>query len=178
VIGEVEILNMSREDLEEVCFIERRTFPSPWSRGVFENELAKAGGTRTGATIYLVAKIPGRVVGYTGLFQVGDEGHITNLAVDFKYRRKGIGTLLVLSLIESATRRGIKRLTLEVRKPNLVAQEFYRKFGFREVGLRKGYYSDTGEDAVVMWIGDITSEDCLKRLEGLREELREKRRKS
>ncbi len=148
----VEILPMTYQDLDEVCLIEKKTFPSPWSKKIFESELAKGD-----LAIYLVAKISGKVVGYTGLFRVLDEGHIANLAVERGYRRQGIGSSLIFSLIKRAIRSGIKYLTLEVRESNQPAQELYEKFGFHKEGVRINYYSDTGEDAIVMWTDNITS---------------------
>ncbi len=91
------------------------------------------------------------VCGYIGMWLIVDEGHITNLAVHPAYRRRGIGRLLLKSLIQAGKRYGLRRLTLEVRRSNLAAQKLYMEFGFTTVGVRSRYYLDNHEDALIMW---------------------------
>ena len=102
-----------------------------------------------------MAKTATKVVGYVGMWVILDEGHITNLAVDPAYRRKGIGRALLEHLITEGKKRGVRFLTLEVRSSNLVAQQLYRKLGFYEAGVRPGYYQDNQEDAIIMWKGPL-----------------------
>lgn len=110
-----------------------------------------------------VAALGERIVGFMCMYYVLDEGHITNIAVDVSYQNRGIATQLMLDAIERAVEKGVKRITLEVRKSNTKAQHLYIKFGFRMTGLRKGYYTDNSEDALIFWTGDVTS-DYYKRL--------------
>jgi len=99
-----------------------------------------------------------RVVGYAGLWLMVDEAHITTIAVHPKYRGQGLGELLLLRMIETAEEVGARWLTLEVRKSNTVAQALYHKYTFKEMGVRRRYYSDDGEDALIMWTDPIDSE--------------------
>jgi [ribosomal protein S18]-alanine N-acetyltransferase len=99
-----------------------------------------------------------RLVGYAGLWLMVDEAHITTIAVHPRYRGEGLGELLLLRTIDTALQIGARWLTLEVRKSNLVAQRLYQKYTFKEMGVRRRYYSDDGEDALVMWTDPIDSE--------------------
>lgn len=153
VMEEVKISLMTLDDLEEVYAIEAKSYPQPWTLNIFRGELSKPDNR-----IYLVARLAGKIVGYGGMMITDSEGHITNLAVDLPYRRKGIGTLLTLRLIEMAVLKGLHWLTLEVRESNQKAQKLYERFGFRKVGMRKNYYSD-GENAVIMWTDDVASKE-------------------
>ena len=104
---------------------------------------------------YFVARVGRDVVGYGGLMMTADDGHVTTLAVDPRWHRHKIGTRLLLVLAREAIARGRASLTLEVRLSNLGAQELYRRFGFAPVGVRKGYYVETNEDALVMWAHEV-----------------------
>jgi ribosomal-protein-alanine N-acetyltransferase len=99
-----------------------------------------------------------QVVGYTGLWLMVDEAHITTIAVHPKYRGAGLGELLLVRMIDTAQEIGARWLTLEVRKSNYVAQRLYEKYTFKEMGVRRRYYSDNGEDALVMWTEPIDSD--------------------
>jgi len=147
---EVVIGPMRRRHLRGVLRIEQQVYPRPWSMGLFMSEL----GFRTGR-VYVVARVGGTVVGYGGLMLVQDDGHITTLAVDPAWQRHKIGTRLLLTLGDAAVDRGARNLTLEVRIGNHAAQELYRRFGFVPAGIRKGYYVETNEDALVMWANDV-----------------------
>ncbi|MFB3881652.1 MAG: ribosomal protein S18-alanine N-acetyltransferase [Armatimonadota bacterium] len=141
----VVIEPMVPDDLEEVLAIERRAFPSAWSRASYEREL------RSVNTYYFVARSAGVLVGYTGMWIVYDEAHVTTIAVHPQWRRRGLATRLMSMLIALARRDGAAKLTLEVRERNQAALALYRKLAFEEKGLLPGYYGDTGENGIVMW---------------------------
>ena len=126
--------------------VERLSFTIPWSKEAFIEEVTNNKFAR-----YIVAKMNGQTVGYAGLWKVFDEGHITNVAVHPEYRRNGVGFVLVKSLIDLAVQESITKMTLEVRKSNIPAQNLYMKFGFKIEGFRKEYYADNNEDAIIMW---------------------------
>jgi len=131
--------------------IELRSFPTPWSEWAFRRELKSKNAH------LLVAKIGREVVGYLDIWIVLDEAHITNIAVAPEHRRKGIGEKLMRHALEMAKSKGVRKVTLEVRQGNIPAQNLYRKFGFKLLGVRKEYYTDTGEDALIMGITDLQS---------------------
>jgi ribosomal-protein-alanine N-acetyltransferase len=140
---------MRPEDLDEVLAIERASFSMPWSRGAFLYEMQQNRVARC-----WVARDPGRrVVGYLCLWEVADEVHVTNVAVRPDARRQGIARSLLRTVIDDARTRRFKIVVLEVRPSNQHAVSLYESFGFRVVGRRRGYYYDTGEDALVMEVG-------------------------
>lgn len=148
---QVIVERMTVEDLEAVIEIEEQSFPVPWSRNSFLHELFE-----NERAIYLVAKdYSGKVVGYIGVWIIFDEGHITNLATHPQYRRFGIGEKLIEHLTRICKERGVKHLTLEVRRSNIPAQGLYQKVGFVHMGIRRKYYLDNNEDAIIMWKGPI-----------------------
>ena len=136
---------MTEDDVDSILNVEQQSFSIPWSRRAFSEELDNK------LAIYLVAKIKNKVVGYVGMWKILDEGHITNIAILPEYRGIGIGVRLVEEILKEAEKEGINRVTLEVRKSNAVAQRLYAKFAFKIEGMRKGYYQNNGEDAVIMW---------------------------
>jgi ribosomal-protein-alanine N-acetyltransferase len=144
---EIAIFPMTPADLDGVMEVEHRSFLTPWSREAFASELLQT------YTVYLVAREGERVVGYGGMHLVWEDAHVTNIAVHPEYRGRGLGERLMRELIARASARGAQRMTLEVRASNIVAQNLYRKLGFITApgAVRKGYYTDTGEDAIVMW---------------------------
>ena len=158
----VTIAPLRRRHLRSVLKIEAQVYPRPWSLGLFMSELALK-TTRA----YLVAKVGNEVVGYAGLMITGSDGHVTTVAVDPAWHRNGIGTRLMLGLTDAAIARGCTGLTLEVRVGNAGAQELYRRFGFAPAGIRKNYYTETNEDAIVMWAHDIDLAEHRKRLDGI-----------
>lgn len=141
---------MRLDDVEEVLAIERASFTHPWSQRAFVYELAE----NRAARLWVVrTREPGagaRVIAYLCLWVVADELHVTNFAVHPGYRQRGLGRRLLGTVLEYYRRQGATRAALEVRPSNLAARRLYETFGFREVGLRRGYYFDTGEDAVLM----------------------------
>lgn len=143
----IDISPMTGEDIEAVYDIECLSFKTPWSLESFKTEIY-----RNSAAKYLVAKLDGKVVGYAGMWIILDEGHITNIAIHPEHRGKKIGDALVKALIELAKENGVSRMTLEVRTSNWPAINLYKKHGFCECGVRKGYYQDSGEDALIMWL--------------------------
>jgi [ribosomal protein S18]-alanine N-acetyltransferase len=158
----VVITPMRRRHLRAVLRIEQQVYPRPWSIGLFMSELGYR-GSRT----YLVARVGTTVVGYAGLMMAGDDAHITTIAVDPPWHRHKIGTRLMLELAHAALSRGARNLTLEVRTGNEAAQGLYRAFGFAPAGIRKNYYVETNEDALVMWATDVDNEEYGERLDRL-----------
>jgi ribosomal-protein-alanine N-acetyltransferase len=139
---------MQVDDIAQVMPIERASFPSPWPASAYRYELE-----RNNLCHYLVlcaAAGEGQVLAYGGFWLILDEAHISTIAVHPDWRGRGLGEMLLLALIETALLKGAGELTLEVRVSNLVAQHMYRKLGFQQVGVRKGYYSDNKEDALIM----------------------------
>jgi ribosomal-protein-alanine N-acetyltransferase len=165
-ILDVEVIPMRRRHLPAVLRIEGKVYPRPWSAGLFLSELAQKS-----SRAYLVARHQGRAVGYAGVMILGDEGHITNIAVDPAFHRHRIGTRLMITLIDEARGRGVRSMTLEVRRANAGAQSMYRKFGFQTVGVRRGYYVETGEDAYIMWAEGVWTAEYTRRLDGIRSQL-------
>ncbi|MEA2715888.1 MAG: [ribosomal protein S18]-alanine N-acetyltransferase [Actinomycetota bacterium] len=156
----VHLVPMRRRHLRSVLRIEAQVYPRPWSLGLFMSELALR-NTRA----YYVARVDGVVVGYGGLMVSGDDGHITTLAVDPTWHRRKIASRLLLALVREGVSRGVASLTLEVRVGNIAAQELYRQFGFAPAGIRKNYYVETNEDALVMWAHDVDGAEYGRRLE-------------
>jgi ribosomal-protein-alanine N-acetyltransferase len=159
---EVVLVPMRRRHLRSVLRIEAQVYPRPWSLSLFVSELA----LRTSRG-YFVARVDNSLVGYAGMMFAGDDAHVTTIAVDPEWHRHKIGTRLLVHLAREAVRRGARHLTLEVRVSNKPAQALYRRFGFRPAGIRKNYYVETNEDALVMWADDIDSEDYLARLQAI-----------
>ncbi len=143
---------MRLSDLKAVVEIEESSFPRPWSLNAFITQLAKD------TSLCLVAEVDERVVGYTIATQYVEVWHLLDLAVHEDCRRRYIATELLEQLFERCGREKHRGYTLEVRKSNRGAIKMYESFGFICTGLRKGYYSDNGEDALIMW---KDSEDML-----------------
>jgi ribosomal-protein-alanine N-acetyltransferase len=150
---------MRRRHLRSVLRIEAQVYPRPWSLSLFMSELALR-ATRS----YYVARVHGSVVGYSGLMLSGEDAHVTTIAVDPAWHRSGIGTRLMLNIARVARDRGARNLTLEVRVSNKAAQALYYRFGFHPAGVRKNYYVETNEDALVMWAKDIDTAAYRRRL--------------
>lgn len=144
---EIAIFPMTPVSLEGVHEVERLSFLTPWSWEAFASELMQT------YTVYIVAQEGSRVVGYAGMHIVYDDAHVTNVAVHPLYRGRHIGEHLMRELMLRAVARGATRMDLEVRRSNTTAENLYRKLGFitGPGAVRKGYYTDTGEDAIVMW---------------------------
>lgn len=140
----VQIRRMEAADAEAVSCIEQQIFSQPWSRQGFLDALAGENA------IFLVAEADRKIIGYCGMYCAADEGEITNVAVGAAYRKSGIGTKLMESLLTVAKGAGVKTVILEVRASNEEAIRLYKKFGFDLQGVRKGFYEKPKEDACVM----------------------------
>ncbi|MGH8911441.1 MAG: ribosomal protein S18-alanine N-acetyltransferase [Acidimicrobiia bacterium] len=159
----IDLIPLTTDDVDEAVSLESRTYSTPWSEKVFRDELSAPGRT------YVKAVVGSHLVGYAGLMVVGHEAHVTTVVVDPEHRGGGVGTRLMLQLVDHALAEGARSLTLEVRVSNEAAQSLYRRFGMSPVGLRKRYYVD--EDALIMWAHDIGSDDYATRLADIREGL-------
>lgn len=155
-----KIRAMSFDDLDRVVVLEKAVFSSPWTVDLFLYEL-----NHDERTVYLVAESEGELLGYVGAQVLDKEVHITNMAVEPRVRRRGLGSELMLECIRCGIERGARWVTLEVRLGNDEARDFYHKFGLEELGVRRNYYTDSGEDAVIMATGDIRSEDYTRLIE-------------
>ena len=142
--NEYIIRRMTMADVDGVAAVEAATFPTPWSRDAFASEMKNA------AARYLVAEKDGKIIGYAGAWIIIDESHITNIAVLSDCRGQGIGRALTAGLMQYLSNLGAAYATLEVRKSNTVAQNLYVSLGFIKLGVRKRYYEDNGEDALIM----------------------------
>ncbi|MFC4736546.1 ribosomal protein S18-alanine N-acetyltransferase [Bacillus daqingensis] len=146
-MARAEIRMMDTIDIEEVMDVEKRCFSTPWTRDAFYQEL-----TKNQFAYYFVAVVKNRVIGYCGLWVVVENANITNIAVDPEFRQQGVGENLLQSAMEMSRTLGAERLSLEVRVSNHPAQAMYKKYGFEPGGIRKHYYTDNQEDALVMWV--------------------------
>ncbi|MGQ9511835.1 ribosomal protein S18-alanine N-acetyltransferase [Thermodesulfitimonas sp.] len=146
----VKVVPMEPEHLDAVMAIEKVSFPIPWRREAFLFEILL-----NETADYVVALHRGQVVGYGGMWLVLDEAHITNIAVHPDFRGRGIGRRILQELIKRAALRGATKMTLEVRPSNLIARKLYQEMGFEEKGVRKRYYQDNQEDAIIMWLENI-----------------------
>jgi ribosomal-protein-alanine N-acetyltransferase len=150
---------MRRRHLRGVMAIERQVYARPWSPNLFVAEMNELSNR-----CYLVAKTDKTIVGYGGLICYGDEAHVTNIAVDPQQHRLGIGTQLLHALVTRAVEMGGHAVSLEVRVTNWGAQRLYGRFGFRPVGIRRNYYQELHEDALIMWTDDIRTAAYTARL--------------
>lgn len=148
-MNECIIREMKIEDLDPIMDIESLSFTIPWSKESFVYEL-----NSNSVAKYYVAVIENIVAGYAGLWRIMDEGHITNIAVHPEYRNKKIGERLVKKIFKVCDSVDINKLTLEVRASNTAALKLYEKMGFQREGIRKAYYHDNKEDAIIMWKKD------------------------
>ena len=137
---------MTIDDIGHVLEVENNSFLIPWSENAFRKEMEE-----NDLALYVVVEEKNRVVGYAGMWIIGDEGHITNVAVHPNCRKKGYGDLLIDKLLKEGEKKGINAYTLEVRVSNIPAQSLYEKYGFKSVGVRPKYYEDNKEDAMIMW---------------------------
>lgn len=158
------IEQMRRRHVRAVLDIEERVHPKPWSSGVFIDEIEQM---RSGSRYYVVGLSQSNLVGYGGLMFVGDEAHVTNLAVDPGRRREGVARRVLGNLVDTAIERGSRALTLEVRVSNEPALALYREFGFAPAGIRQRYYENS-EDALVMWAHDVQAPEFTQRLQRVR----------
>lgn len=158
----VSVEPMTLDDVAAVHNIERASFPVPWPDYAFRQELQT-----NRLAHYLVVRIGGSIVAYGGLWMMVDEAHITTFAVLPEWRRRGIGGRLMLGLMDVALSLNARIMTLEVRLSNRAARVLYGQFGFKPVGVRPRYYSDNGEDALIMTTDQLSSRAMTDRLEQL-----------
>lgn len=143
----VTFRKMTIYDVNEVYEIEKQSFTLAWTKEAFEQEMLK-----NEFAYYVLAETQEGVVGYCGMWLVMDEAHITNIAISPKERGKKFGEALMREAIKTAKAQGAKLMTLEARVSNIAALNLYKKLGFKNGGIRKGYYTDNQEDAIVMWV--------------------------
>jgi ribosomal-protein-alanine N-acetyltransferase len=146
VMLELELRRLELGDLDAIERIERASYPTPWSRSMFASELAKPSSLSFGAV-----DETGTLVGYLVLSRYVDAWHVMNVAVAPERRRQGIASALLHRLLELTKDDALRGYTLEVRISNLGAIRLYERFGFRRKGIRRGYYTDNREDALIMW---------------------------
>ena len=143
----IELRKLKLRDLNAIEEIERASYPTPWSRSMFAGELAKPSSICLGA----VDSATDELVGYLIISRYVDAWHVMNVAVDPDHRRQGIASLLLNRLFELTSGRSRRGYTLEVRVSNAGAIKLYEELGFRPRGVRRGYYTDNREDALIMW---------------------------
>lgn len=146
----ITLAPMRRRHLRGVVANEREVYAKPWTTGLFLSELA-----RPESRSYVIARAGAVLVGHCGVLYIGDEGHLTTVVVAPRWQGLGIAKRMLAYQFDHSIRRGVQALTLEVRVANTGARELYRSFGFVPAGIRKGYYAETGEDALIMWAHDI-----------------------
>ena len=162
-----KIEQMTLASLDEVMTIEALAYGQHhWSRDSFVAEINNQISNYSCAT-----NKENRIVGYLGLWKIIDEAHITNLAVHPDFRRKGAAKLLLFDALEQCYKEKIKYLTLEVRVSNEGAINLYESFGFKSLGVRKKYYQNNNEDALIMWSENIFSENYKKRFNKIKEDI-------
>ena len=163
----IQLLPMRRKHLRSVMRIEAEVYPNPWTMSLFLSELALRN-----KRAYTVAQYGSMTIGYTGLMFIEDDAHLTNIAVDPIWHKHQIATRLMLHNVKRALQAGARHMTLEVRVSNDAAQRLYRKFGFAPAGVRKNYYTENNEDALVMWANDIDSESYAMRMSAIEASVR------
>jgi ribosomal-protein-alanine N-acetyltransferase len=151
----VELRRLEARDLDLVEAIEREAYPTPWSRSMFDAELRKASSLAIGAFIE-----GGVLVGFAFVSRYVDAWHVMNVAVSDAYRRRGIASALLERLFEVTSADPRRGYTLEVRVSNTGAIQLYERLGFEARGLRRGYYTDNREDALIMWREPASSEQA------------------
>ena len=161
----IRIEPMTLDDIGEVHDIERASFPVPWPAYAFRQELET-----NRLAHYLVVRIGDRTVAYAGVWLMVDEAHVTTFAVLPEWRRRGIGARLMLGVLRLSVALKASVATLEVRLSNVPARMLYQRFGFRPVGVRPRYYSDNGEDALIMTTDLLRSAQMRNRIETMADE--------
>jgi len=156
--GDIVIERLSREtDLDLVASLEARCFSNPWSRDMLERHLAESQTTR----VFLLRLLDAPVAAFCSCWFLVDELHVNTVVVDFPFRRRGLGRLLMHHVLADAARSGVRRATLEVRESNVAARCLYERLGFRVTAKRPNYYTQPEEDALILWHEDLTKLDDL-----------------
>jgi ribosomal-protein-alanine N-acetyltransferase len=170
---------MALADVDQVMQIERVSFSAPWSARAYRYEITENDHSimrvvrprprwqsPVGLALQrLIGALPGPVLGYAGAWHLVDELHVSTIAVQPDWRRRGLGELLLLALADRGLELGVRRMTLEVRVSNLAAQALYRKYGFETISVQKAYYSDNNEDAYIMGTPDMGTAAFQARLQ-------------
>ena len=147
---EIKFRQATLEDVDAIAAVETVCFAAPWSHQAFYGELADNPYAK-----YIVTELDGKIIGYAGVWIIFDEGHVTNIAIHPEYRGNYYGENMVRYLMKFARACGAGEMTLEVRASNTIAQALYKKLGFEARGRRKGYYSESKEDAIIMWKDEL-----------------------
>lgn len=164
-----QIEEMTLDDVPAVQGIEKEIFLTPWPRNAYRRELQQ-----NQLATYIVIRDEEEIVGYAGLWKMSDEAHVTTVGVRRRDQGKGYGMALMVALIQRAYELESRWMTLEVRVSNHGAMAMYEKLGFKVIGRRRGYYTDDGEDAVVMWSDSLLSPAFRQRYDALRQGLGER----
>ena len=159
VVGEIEMRDAIEDDVGEILSIDDLVFSTTWSPSFLRQQLSSKKYS------HRVIEKAGKIVGHAGLMRLHDEGHVTTMAVSPNSQGFGLGRLLLADLCSSAIALSLVAITLEVRVGNMRAQSLYQKFGFVPVGVRPNYYSDTSEDALIMWLNDLFDEKVQETIE-------------
>lgn len=146
-MSDVFIRKMEVSDLDQVLEVEHASFATPWPREIFQQELEKNNHAH-----YFVMIEDDKIIGYAGVWIVFEDAQITNIAILPHYRGRKLGESLFYYVMKYGIQMGMERLSLEVRVSNIIAQKMYRKFGLVPGGIRRNYYTDNNEDAIVMWV--------------------------
>lgn len=162
----VVVVPMRMWHLRAVHAIDTKVYPTPWSFGLLRQDLA-----RRDTRMHWVAEAGATVVGHAGVMYVVDEGHVTTVAVDPAWQGRRIAHRLLLAISRHAVARGTRAMTLEVRVSNERAIALYRRFGYAPAGIRRNYYTDVPEDALIMWAHDIDAPAYARRLDAIEAEL-------
>lgn len=141
----VSIREMTLEDIEQVYHLEKSIFSIPWSKESFESSI------KNKDTLFIVAVKEGEILGYLGIYIFSEEADISNVAVYEKYRRQHIAKQMMEYILAKVKVSGVKHITLEVRETNVAAIKLYESMGFVEAGIRKNYYKEPTENALIMW---------------------------
>lgn len=141
----VDIREMTLDDVEQVYHLEKSIFSIPWSKTSFENSI------KGKDTLFIVAEKQEEIVGYLGMYLFSEEADISNVVVSKEYRRQHIAKRMLEYIFVQAKSRGVKNVTLEVRETNVAAIRLYERMGFSEAGIRKNYYKEPTENALIMW---------------------------
>lgn len=144
----IKLRKMELGDVKQVVEIEQLSFPTPWSTYAFTCEILDNDFANY---FVLTLESDENIIGYGGMWIILDEAHITNIAITPAYRGQRLGELLLRHMMNAARAKGVERITLEVRVSNASAQKLYERLGFKSAGVRKGYYIDNKEDAIIMW---------------------------
>lgn len=143
----IQIEEMTVDDIDDIMEIEKQTFSSRWPRSIYYAEIVENPFAH-----YYTIKYDGKIVGYAGIWLMKEGAQVTNIAISPDYQGKKLGEKLFSFIFQKALNFGCDNLSLEVRKSNVVAQNLYKKFGLVPAGIRKGYYTDNNEDAILMWV--------------------------